>query len=542
MRHGHRRYPDRRAVRQLRAPARAAGEPHCPPRRDRHDITSCGVCRVDTASGADGPHRGRRECAPVVRVDVSHSKTRNTGVEQMTLSAIGYRLSAVLVLAGTPLAAQTSLSIYRDGRVVVRRTLPQALQQGRNALTLRLEALDPATLFSPDTCVSVSSATVRYPSTSTDALARAVGQTLSFVRSKGDTIRASVVRADPPQFKLSDGRLLLGLPGEPLFPAELVRTTPEAEVVLDAARARQRTDIAYVAQGMTWEALYQVIVTGARAQVTGTATVTSQSIRADSAEVQLVAGAIQRTRAAKSPAPAMDGIMMRAQAGMVSGEETSEESVGETHVYQLPGRLSIEPNVPVATALFPRSSAPVVQELIVPGVLPWRGWIGQMPEPNRVPVQVWYTIKRAAKTAFGDRPLPAGTVQLYQADSSGRVQLIGEASSDHTAPGRDLRLQSGDAFDITAERVQTDYNQEQLPPVRRGMPNRQRLTAAYRVTIANAKSEAVAVDVREAHFGSWKITESSVPPEKLSSTESRFRVQVPASGEATVTYTVQIEQ
>ncbi|HEV8380793.1 MAG TPA: hypothetical protein VGQ29_04365 [Gemmatimonadales bacterium] len=461
----------------------------------------------------------------------------------MKLSAISYRLSAVLVLAGSPLAAQTSLSIYRDGRVVVRRTLPQALQQGRNSLTLRLEALDPATLFSPDTAVSVASATVRYPSTSTDALAGAVGQTLSFVRSKGDTIRATVVRADPPQFRLSDGRLLLGSPGEPLFPAELVRTSPEAQVVLDASRARQRTEIAYVAQGITWEALYQVILTGARAQVTGTATVTSQGIRADSAEVQLVAGAIQRTRTPAAPTAGEVRWMVRGQMAVAQEKvETAEEAVGETHVYQLPGRLSIEPGVPVTTALFPRRSAPVTQELIVPGVLPWRGWMGQNPEPNRVPVQVWYTIKRAPKTPFGDRPLPAGTVQLYQADSSGRVQLIGEASNDHTAPGRDLRVQSGGAFDITAERVQTDWNQEQLPPVRRGMPNRQRVTAAYRVTITNAKAEAVNVDVREAHFGSWKIMESSVPAEKLSSTESRFRVAVPAGGEATLTYTVQIEQ
>jgi hypothetical protein len=221
---------------------------------------------------------------------------------------------------------------------------------------------------------------------------------------------------------------------------------------------------------------------------------------------------------------------------------TTEEAVGETHVYQLPGRLTIEPSVPVTTALFARSSAPVTQELVVPGVLPWRGWMPQNPEPNRVPVQVWYTIKRAAKTPFGDRPLPAGTVQLYQADSSGRVQLIGEASNDHTAPGRDLRVQSGDAFDVTAERLQTDWSQEQLPPIRRGMPNRQRVTAAYRVTITNAKTEAVNVDVREAHFGSWKIVESSVPAEKLSSTESRFRIAVPAGGEAALTYTVQIEQ
>ncbi len=463
----------------------------------------------------------------------------------MRLSAIGYQLSAVMALVGTPLAAQTSLSIYRDGRVVVRRTLPQALQQGRNSLTLRLEALDPATLFSPDTSVSVTSATVRYPSSSTDALANAVGQTISFVRAKGDTIRATVVRPDPPQFKLSDGRLLLSPPGEPLFPAELVRTSPEAQVVLDASRARQRTDIAYVTQGATWEALYQVILTGTRAQVTGTATVTSQALRADSADVQLVAGSIRRTRNPQPPAVEESArwIMRRAGAAFAAADSVAaEERVGETHVYQLPGRLTIEPSVPLTTALFPPSSAPVTQELIVPGVLPWRGWMGQNSEPNRVPVQVWYTIKRAAKTAFGDRPLPAGTVQLYQADSSGRVQLIGEASNDHTAPGRDLRLQSGDAFDITAERVQTDWNQEQLPPVRRGMPNRQRVTAAYRVTITNAKAEAVNVDVREAHVGSWKIIESSVPPGRLSSTESRFRVAVPAGGEASLTYTVQIEQ
>jgi len=162
-------------------------------------------------------------------------------------------------------------------------------------------------------------------------------------------------------------------------------------------------------------------------------------------------------------------------------------------------------------------------------------------QPNHVPVQVWYTLKRARGTAFGDRPLPGGTVQLYEPDSSGRVQLIGEAAIDHTAPGRDLRVQSGDAFDVTAERVQTDYNQETIPPPRRGVPARQRVTAAYKVTITNAKAEAVTVDVREARFGVWRIVDSSVPAEKISATEMRFRVSVPASGEAVLTYTVQIE-
>ena len=455
-------------------------------------------------------------------------------------------LTALTVIAIAPslATAQTSLSIYRDGRVVVRQTMSQALAKGRNTLTLRLAGLDPATLFSPDSAVTVLSARVRYPSTAADALARAAGQTISFFRSRGDTVKATVVRADPPQYRLPDGRYLLEPPGTPLFPSELVRTSPEAEIAVDAARDRPRTELAYVAQGARWEALYQLQVSGVRGQVSGTVTITSQSLRTDSAAVQVVAGQINRARAPAAPPEAgmrMEADMVSRQAVVASGY-AEEQAVGEAHVYDLPGRFSLEPGVPVTTAMFPRASVAVTKDFVVPGVLPWRGWIGQMPgQPNRVPVQVWYTLKRARGTAFGDRPLPAGTVQLYEPDSSGRLQLIGEAAIDHTAPGRDLRVQSGDAFDVTAERLQTDYNQETIPPPRRGLPAKQRVTAAYKVTITNAKSDAVTVDVREARFGVWRIVDSSVPAEKISATEIRFRLSVPASGEAVLTYTVQIE-
>jgi hypothetical protein len=452
----------------------------------------------------------------------------------------GAGLVALALGLAAPLGAQTSLSIYSDGRVVVRRTVPQALEKGRNALTLKLDGLDAATLFSPDSSVALVSAVARPATDRATALQGAVGQTLPFVRARGDTVRATVLRVAPPQYRLSDGRVLLSEPGEPLFPADLVRTAPEAAVVLEAARARPRTELAWVSAGASWEAVYQVVLAGGRCQVSGAATVMSQSVRAESAEVQLVAGSINRARPAP---PAFEGARADriAAALAVAPEETSEQAVGETHVYQLPGRITLEPGTPVTVALFPRAGAAYAEELVVPGVLPWRGFLGQAAEPNRVPVQVWYTLKRGRGTPFGDRPLPAGTIELYQADSSGRPQLVGEARGAHTAPGRDLRVQSGDAFDVTAERVQTDYSAEQLPPPRRGMPAHQRITASYKVTIANAKAEAVTVDVREARFGVWKVVESSVPAEKLSATEARFRVPVPAGGEATLTYTVQAE-
>jgi hypothetical protein len=441
------------------------------------------------------------------------------------------------VLAGcaVPAAAQTSLSIYTDGRVVVRRSLPQPLEKGRNTLTLKLDGLDPTTLFSPDTGVGLVTAVLRPASERAPALESAVGQTLTFVRGKGDTLRATVVRVSPPQYRLSDGRFLLSEPGEPVVPAEVVRTAPEATVTLEAARARPRTELAYVVDGgARWAATYQVLLAGARCQVSGSATVTSQALRADSAEVQLVAGSINR--AAPEPRPSY-AARAAPQLAMVTadGGAATEQAVGETHVYDLPGRLSLLAATPVTTALFPRTSVAYGREYVVLGVMPWRGFLGQSPaEPDRVPVQVWYTLKRGRGTTFGDRPLPGGTVTLYQADSNGRVELVGEARTDHTAPGRDLRVLSGAAFDVTAERVQTDYSQEQLAPARRGVAPRQRVTAAYKVTLANAKPEAVTVGV-------WRVVESSLPAEKLSATEVRFRVPVPANGDATLTYTLQAE-
>jgi hypothetical protein len=462
---------------------------------------------------------------------------------QITASVVS-TLAAGVALFAAPLAGQTSLSIYGDGRVVVRRSLPQPLDKGRNTLTLKLEGLDPSTLFSPDSSVALVSATLRPASERADALRHAVGQTLSFVRPRpgggADTVRATVIRTDPPQYRLPDGRFLLSEPGEPLFPAELVRTAPEASVALEATRARPRTELAYVADGAArWDASYQVVLAGVRCQVSGSATVVSQSLVADSAEVQLVAGSINRAGAAPRPQFVLRAMKVAAEEAPAAA---SEQAVGETHVYQLPARVSLEPGTPVTTALFPRAAAPYTQEYVVPGALPWRGFVSQAPgEPDRVPVQVWYTLKRARGTPFGDRPLPGGTVQLFQADSGARLQLVGEARSDHTAPGRDLRLQSGDAFDITAERVQTDYAQEQVAPPKRGLAVRQRITAAYKVTISNAKAAAVTVDVRETRYGVWRVVESSVAAEKLSATEVRFRVAVPANGETVLTYTVQAE-
>src|SRR3989449_10014609 len=115
----------------------------------------------------------------------------------VTVLAVG-----ALALAGRA-SGQTSLSIYSDGRVVVRRTLPQALEKGRTALTLKIDGLDPATLFSPDTSVALVSAVGAPAPDRRPARPGAVGGTPAVVPGGGGTVRATVLRVAPPQYRLS---------------------------------------------------------------------------------------------------------------------------------------------------------------------------------------------------------------------------------------------------------------------------------------------------------------------------------------------------
>ena len=54
--------------------------------------------------------------------------------------------------------------------------------------------------------------------------------------------------------------------------------------------------------------------------------------------------------------------------------------------------------------------------------------------------------------------LPAGRVRVYTADVDGADLLIGESDIDHTAKGEEVMLALGAAFDLTGERIRTDFS------------------------------------------------------------------------------------
>jgi len=447
------------------------------------------------------------------------------------------------LLPAYPLTAQTSLTIYNDGRVLMRRTVPIHLPRGATIQRLTLGALDPSTIFSLDSTVTVMGFSYDGAVDEASALRRSVGKRLVFRLAPGpsgarDTISALVLGVDPLRLKLPDGRISFTAPGIPLYPPDVVVADPAANLSVRSAQAQDKLRLGYFTSGASWQASYQVILGKADARVTGMAVLASQSLRVEDAEVQLLAGSVSRAQPKAPPPQPLMREMRAAAADAAVDQFAGEQRVGEFHLYTLAGRSTLLPGLTTSVALFQPAQIKYEKSYVVHGDVPYWGFLPQQGEETEPPVEVIYSLTRPRKSDFGDRPLPGGVARMYQPDSVGGLQLVGEASIDHTPAGNDLRLNAGTAFDITAKRVQTGYVTRRDSTKARGVHTV--ATADYRVTLKNATDSAVTVIVQEERAGEWSVVSSSVPGERVSSTITRFRVRVPAISEAVLTYRIRV--
>jgi hypothetical protein len=401
-----------------------------------------------------------------------------------------------------------------------------------------LGALDPATLFSLDSTVNIERISYDGAVDEASVLRRSVGKRLIFrLSDPRDTVSALVLGVDPLRLKLPDGRISFSPPGLALYPSDVVVVEPTAVIGVQSSKGQDQIRLGYFTSGASWQASYQVVLGRNDARVTGMAVLPSESLRAENAEIHLLAGSV--SRAQQPPGPPRPLMARRmAAAEMEMKDAATEQKVGEFHLYSLPGRSTLLPGLTTSVAFFEPAQVKYERNYVVHGDVPYWGFLPQMGEETEPPVEVIYTLKRPRKTDFGDRPLPGGVGRLYLPDSSGGLQLVGEASLNHTPAGSDVKLNAGNAFDITAKRLQMNYSTRRDSTKARGVHTV--ATADYRVTLKNATDSAVTVDVEEERAGEWSVVSSSVPVEKVSSTISRFRVRVPARGEAVLNYRIRV--
>jgi hypothetical protein len=225
------------------------------------------------------------------------------------------RAVTVLVFAaswacqGAALEAQTpstGVTIYNDGRVLVRRSFPLRVPSGTSMHQISVGMIDPGSLFSLDPDVHITRAVYDAGVDEQSVLRRSVGQRLVFSRGTrsgpnntvvDDTVSAMVLGVDPLRLELPNGRIAFSMPGTPLYPASLVRAEPALELSVDARAARDRLQVGYFASGAGWRASYAVLIgTGSTSRVAGHAVLQSETVRLTDVDVQLLAGIRWRRR------------------------------------------------------------------------------------------------------------------------------------------------------------------------------------------------------------------------------------------------------
>jgi hypothetical protein len=456
-----------------------------------------------------------------------------------TISRALLFISATTVIHASTALAQTGITVYSDGRVLVRRTLPVAVPKGTSTERVELGPIDPSSLVSLDQGVVINRALFDAAEDENAVLRRLVGRKLTVERGKqgggSETFQVTLLGVDPARFLMPDGSVAFGSPGGALrYPADAVSTAQAATLTLTSASGRKDLPLGWFTDGAQWMASYDVILGARDARVSGNAVIGSQTFSATDAEIQLLAGSVSRAAPAQAAYERRGPVAMKTMA-VAAPPAPAEEGAGGFHLYTLPGRATIQPGSTTSIALFDPASTAYEKRLVVRGQLPWYGYVSQQQDEETVPVEMTYILKRPLKTPFGDKPLPGGTARIYNPDSDGRLQLVGEASFGHSAAGEDVSLYAGNSFDLTAKRVQTEYT---TVPEKKGNVTRTIATLGFKVTIRNGSDSTQSVDVREERGGEWSVVTSSVPAEKVSSSVTRFKVTVPAKGQVVLTYTI----
>ena len=294
-----------------------------------------------------------------------------------------------------------------------------------------------------------------------------------------------------------------------------------------------RFELGYLSGGLSWKADYVARLNEkeTRMDLAGWVTLENSSGTSyDGARLQLVAGEVHRVQNALR-----DRRLRMMERSVAAAPPLSEEPLFEYHLYTLERPTTILDRQTKQVALLSAGSVPVDKEYLLEGVSFFYQARHRDPEQKQ-PVGVWLRFHNSESAGLG-MPLPAGIVRVYKADSRGNLQFLGEDRIDHTPRDEEVRLKLGRAFDITATRIQTDYRKRNY-----GHPYSSAEESGYRITLKNAKEEAVEVMVREPIPGDWKILEENLPHEKISAGQAQWKVQVPARGEAVLEYRVLIRQ
>ena len=475
----------------------------------------------------------------------------------MTNSAFNLLLAAgVAGLAGTASAetkeimldntdnSQVAVSIYNNDLAFVRDSRTADLTAGKNSVAFKgvAEKIMPETAMLVGSGINVIEQNYNYNLlTPINIINESVGKTVKTALYNEKTGTTSFDEAKILDSNYGNPILQFSYGIETHFPGRLIfdslpenlTSRPTLTAELEAKTAgNNKLELAYLTRGISWKADYVAEITGEdNLNLNGWITLNNES-GADykNAQVQLVAGDVNVVSQPQvRPVVFAAKSMRNAEMAMDSAAGApAQEALADYYIYTLPFKTTITNQQSKQVALMSKENVKYSREYRLNSPLYF--WLKMRDsEFNRQNPEVVFKINNTAASQLG-QPLPKGVVRFYEADKGGQMQFLGESSLNQLAVGDDAELKIGQSFDLTAKGKVTG-----IKTIAENMSE-----ADVEIKFNNSKDKPETVVFEQSFNTSWEILSESAKHEKKNASLAAWKVEIPAKGQAVLTFKVRL--
>ncbi len=447
-----------------------------------------------------------------------------------------------------------SLSIYNKNLALVKDIRPAALQTGNNEVIFdgvasQIQA-ETAIIYGDD--IEVKEQNYSYNLMSYyNFIKQSIGKKVQTVRinpTTGENIyeNATIIGE-------ADGRPILqftygidsDFPGRVVFnniPAGM-SNQPTLAAKLNAKQGGEKNlYLAYLTGGLSWKTDYVANVRAKdKLDLTGWVTINNESgIDYKQAKIQLIAGDVHivRPMLARSFGVAK-GVMAMNSFNVDQAVNIEPESINSYELYTLPNMTTIKDKQTKQIALLEKHNVTYEKEFNLQ--LPF--YFGNDDnEFKKYHPSITYVIENTAASNLGIS-LPAGTVRFYENDKSGNLQFIGSDNINHTAKEDTLRLNLGDAFNISVSGKIKKAQEKEIERKPNHLCHNVKLLKTYdvEVTVNNAENEKNTVIVSQHFPDNHKIISENIKSEEKTATVRQWKVPVERESKKSLNFTVEIK-
>lgn len=441
-------------------------------------------------------------------------------------------------LALEEVAVRQHLTLYPvQGHFSARFELP-ARDEPEMRLSLFVPgSIDPSSVMLNSTLDSFSIREVRYQNDLLDTktwqnalLGKMVEYQVEGDHPLGPLLSGRLLSLNPTLLEVGS-RLIIAPPGTLVLEKQGLVVSPTLYWMAQADFSQSSIiDVSYMATGIRWSASHHLIVDtdDATTEVLTWADIvnsTKQVYQLDS--LALVAGQINRTDV---PNPRMNLRSTMAESSMnmmASDSSPQRQELGIYHEYQY--------NKPVEILSKGVQRLPLINEYELQSKLVYqlKSEVSLYNNVSREPRQAVNTILRLQhptnqSSDSSTLPIPSGSARIYLRDNEGNARFMGEDWLAAMPEGVPAELNVGRAFDVTVERVQTEFRRVSDRVV----------ILEYALGFHNASKKTAIIEVQEQVPGDWELLEESMPRQPSNGLYLNYRVSVKPGQQQKLVYKV----